>query len=349
MKFAIVFGGASYEHEISIVSAIALKKVIKSELCFIFLSPERDFYAIDIGNMKSNYFAKGDYKKSPKLELTRNGFVKKSFFGSSKIEFDTVINLCHGADGEDGKLASIFEFFGIDFIGPRIEASVMSFNKIYTKQLANMGGLKFLRYVAVNKKDRQKVLTENIVFPIIVKPSRLGSSIGVSVVKNKDELEYALDVAFEFDDDILIEPFIEDVREFNLAGCFAKDFIFSVIEEPQKNEFLDFDKKYKDFSRTETVFKADISEELQDKIKEEFKKIYNLGFAGSLIRCDFFVIGNEICINEINPIPGSMANYLFEDFNSVINDLAENLPKVKKIGVEYKYINEIASAKGKAN
>jgi D-alanine-D-alanine ligase len=321
---------------------------MKDELVFIFLSANREFYLIDENDMKSTYFAKDDYKNSSKLTITSGGFIKKSFFGSSLVEFDCAINLCHGADGEDGKLGSILEFFGINFIGPRIEASVMSFNKIYTKKLADIGKLKFLKYMSVSKIDRDRAVNDNTVFPLIVKPARLGSSIGVSIVKNKSELDYALDVAFEFDEDVLLEPFIEGVKEYNLAGCFAKEFILSSVEEPQKNEFLDFDKKYKDFSRTQKVYKADISPELELKIQEEFKKVYNLGFAGSLIRCDFFVINGEVCLNEINPIPGSMANYLFDDFNAVINKLATNLPKSKKITVEYKYINEIASAKGKA-
>ncbi len=348
MRFAIIFGGASYEHEISIVSAIALKKIIKSEPVFIFISAEREMFLIEYQNMKSTYFASGEYKKASKLDIIKGGFTKKTFFGTSPIEFDCAINLCHGADGEDGKLGSILEFFSIPFIGPRVEASVMSFNKVYTKQLANIGKLKFLKFVHVTQENRQKAIDENNTFPIIVKPARLGSSIGVSVVKNRAELEYALDVAFEFDKDLLLEPFIDGVKEYNLAGCYAGDFIFSTIEEPQKEEFLDFDKKYKDFARTEKVFKADISEELKLKIQEEFKKAYNLGFAGSLIRCDFFVINGEVCLNEINPIPGSMANYLFDDFNAVIEALASNLPNSQKISVHYKYINEIASAKGKA-
>lgn len=349
MKFAIVFGGVSYEHEISIVSAIALKKVLREEPLFIFVSPERSFYLINPSDMKSTFFANGGYKKSPKIDITNGGWTKKSFFSTTQIEFDCVINLCHGGDGEDGKLGGIFEFFGINFIGPRVEASVMSFNKAYTKQLANAGKLKFLKYMCLNPLNKDNAFDENMKFPVIVKPARLGSSIGVSIVKTKPELDYALDVAFEFDHDVIIEPFVEGVKEYNLAGCRVNgEYLLSQIEEPQKEEFLDFDKKYRDFARTEKVFKADISNELKLKIEEEFKKVYEMGFDGSIIRCDFFAINGEVCLNEINPIPGSLANYLFEDFNHVVESLALNLPSGKKIDVEYKYINDIAAAKGKA-
>ncbi len=343
MKYTIVFGGQSYEHEISIVSAIALKEVIDSDLEFIFIDKNREFYHIDSKDMKSKYFSLGDYKKSDKLFLKQGGFYKKGFMSEKKIDSDIVINLVHGGDGEDGKLAGIFEFFGIPFIGPRVEASVVSFNKAYTKMYAKEIGIKTLDYEILRDKNKKI----NLNFPIIIKPARLGSSIGVSIVKNQDELDYALDVAYEFDNEIVVEPFINGVKEYNLAGTFGKDFIFSIIEEPQKKEFLDFEKKYMDFSRTEQILQADISDELKEKLQENFKKIYANIFKGSIIRCDFFVIDNQIYLNEINPIPGSYANYLFDDFNSVLKEVSTNLPKSKYINIEYQYINSIVKAKGK--
>jgi len=344
MKYAIVFGGVSFEHEISIVSAIALKDVLKNSLEFIFIDQNREFYLIDQNNMKSKFFSSGEYKKSDKLSLKNGGFYKKALLGEKKIEFDVAINLVHGGDGEDGKLAGMFEFFGIDFIGPRVEASVLSFNKLFTKLYANEIGVKTLEYEVL--RDREYEL-KKLDFPVIVKPSRLGSSIGVSIVKSKEELEYALDVAYEFDNEIVVEPFIEGVKEYNLAGAFGGDFIFSIVEEPQKKEFLDFEKKYMDFSRTEQVLKADITDSLQEAFKENFKKIYGKLFQGAIIRCDFFVVDGEVVLNEINPIPGSYANYLFEDFNQVVDQVSKNLPKSQKISIDYKYINSIVKAKGK--
>jgi len=343
MKFAVIFGGVSFEHEISIVSAIALKDVLKNELEFVFVDKYRDFYHIEAKNMKSKFFSSGDYKKSDLLTLKQGGFYKKALLKEKKLDFDMAINLVHGGDGEDGKLAGIFEFFGIKFIGPRVEASVLSFNKLFTKMYAKEIGVKVLDYQVL--RDRETNL--KLPYPVIIKPSRLGSSIGVSIVKNKEELEYALDVAYEFDNEIVVEPFVDGVKEYNLAGTYGRDFIFSIVEEPQKSEFLDFEKKYMDFSRTEQVLKADISKELIEKMQEKFKKIYSSLFKGAIIRCDFFVIDGEIYLNEINPIPGSYANYLFEDFNKVVNELSNNLPRAKVIDVEYNYINSIVKAKGK--
>ncbi len=344
MKIAIIFGGLSFEHEISIVSSIAMKKVLENELVYIFIDKNRKFYHIPTKIIKSNLFSSGEYKKFDKLQLSQEGFIKKSFFGSKKLEFDIVLNLTHGGDGEDGVLAGLFRFYGIEFIGPRIEASVVSCNKYLTKSYAASCGVKTIDFKYFFKNDHIKI--EN--FPVIIKPIRLGSSIGVSIVKNKNELDYALDVAFEFDNEIIVEPFINGVKEYNLAGTkIDGKFEFSIVEEPQKEQFLDFDKKYLDFNRTTTVLKADISQKLENEIKENFIKIYNTIFEGALIRCDFFVVDGEVYLNEINPIPGSMANYLFDDFNNIIDRLSQNLPKNKNITINYEYVNKIQSAKGK--
>jgi len=205
--------------------------------------------------------------------------------------------------------------------------------------------VKALPYEIVTQENRHQIQTA---YPFIIKPARLGSSIGVSVVREASELEYALDVAFEFDNVILLEPFIAGVKEFNLAGYGARgEMHFSIVEEPQKAEFLDFEKKYLDFSRSSKVAEAAIPEELVNQLQNAFKSIYAPLFEGALIRCDFFVIDGEIFLNEINPIPGSMANYLFEDFSHAIQTLLASLPSKRQIRVNYDYIHSISKAKGK--
>jgi len=343
VKYAVIFGALSYEHEISIVSAIALKDVLKSDPLYIFCDKNREFYLIPLDQMKSKLFSSGDYVKNSKLTLKNGGFYQKSLLIEKKINFDILINLVHGGDGEDGKLASMFSFYHIPFIGPRTEASVLSFNKLYTKWYAKEIGVKTLPYRVLKKGQYDLDLD----FPVIIKPLRLGSSIGVSIVKEADELEYALDVAYEFDDEVLIEPFIDGVKEYNLAGCKGGDFIFSIVEEPHKEAFLDFDKKYLDFSRTKQVLEAEVDEKLREQLKDNFIKIYDKIFEGALIRCDFFVIDDIVYLNEINPIPGSYSNYLFKDFNVVFNTLATHLPVQKHIPISYAYIHSIQKAKGK--
>jgi len=344
MKFAIIFGGNSYEHEISIVSAITLKDKIKNhEISFIYIDQHRDIYLINAENMKSKYFASGEYKKAQRIEFAKNGFkyTKGMLKKEIHLEFDAVINLIHGKDGEDGKLPAIFEFYNIKAVTPSVEASVLSYNKVLTKSYAKQNGVDVIDYEIIEKPSTK------FDFPVIIKPARLGSSIGVSVAKTQEELEYAFDVAKEFDSLIIAEPFIEGIEEYNLAGCFAEgEYIFSKIEKVEKSDFLDFEKKYMDFSR-KNVMLSEIDDETAVALKEAFIKIYNTEFKNALIRCDFFIKDKKVYLNEINPIPGSMANYLFEDFEDVLAKLASSLQSEKHVSVNFEYINKIQMAKGK--
>ena len=346
MNITILFGGSSYEHEVSIVSAITMKKVLKkSVLQFVFVDAMRDFYLIESDKMNAKIFSSGAYKKSKKLTLKKTGFFAEGMFGSKPIETDVVLNLIHGRDGEDGKIASLLSFYAVPFISPRTEASALSFNKRYTKCLAESAGVKTVSYEYLSREDARKV---TMPYPVIIKPVRLGSSIGLSVVKTPEELDYALDVAFEFDSEVIIEPFIENVKEYNQAGCYTDQWELSIIEEPQKEGFLDFDKKYMDFSRDAKVHEAQIPEGVRQQIQESFKRIYDPLFRGAVVRCDFFEIKGDIYLNEINPVPGSLANYLFDDFEAMIMRLSRNLPSEENIVIDYQYIHSIQSAKGKA-
>ncbi|MFA6136622.1 MAG: D-alanine--D-alanine ligase [Sulfurimonas sp.] len=345
MKLTILFGGASYEHEISIVSAITLKaKLSGFDLSFVFCDQDHTFYLINPSKMKATTFSKGEHKRMPKLSLINGSFFQKNLF-SSVAHSGTVLNLIHGADGEDGTIAALLDFYSIKYIGPRTNGCVFSYDKRYTKYLCTAKEIKSLPYEVLSKNEHKDIA---IPYPIIIKPATLGSSIGVSIVKEESELDYALDTAFEFDNNILVEPFINGVKEYNLAGFMANGKMhFSIVEEPQKNEFLDFEKKYMDFARSDQVLKAEISDKLITKLKANFEKAYRGLFEGALIRCDFFVINDEVYLNEINPIPGSMANYLFEDFGACIESLSKSLPHAKRAKVSYEYIHSISSAKGK--
>lgn len=344
MTYAIVFGANSYEHEISIVSAIVLNAKIKDEKVFIFCSSDREFYLIDKNDMKSSYFLNKSYLKSKKLILKQGGFYteKSMFKNEMKIKFDVAINIIHGRDGEDGKIASLFDFYGIKYIGPRVEASVLSFDKELTKLHAKNVGVKTLDYECVKQNDDIKMP-----LPFILKPAKLGSSIGISIVKEQKDIGYAKDIAFEYDEKVLVEPFVANVKEYNLAGFYdGENMRFSIIEEPKKDDFLDFEQKYLAYNSNK-VEEANLSDEVKKKMKDAFAKIYLPLFEGALIRCDFFVINDEIYLNEINPNPGSLANYLFDDFQNELDLLAKTIKNEKLIKIDYSYLKKLGQNSGK--
>lgn len=343
MLIGVIFGGESFEHEISIVSAITVKSRINEDLQFVFCDKNREFYLIEDKNMYAKYFSSMSYKKSKKLTLKNGGFSIPGVFGEEFLKCECYINLIHGADGEDGKIAGIFDFFEIPYIGPRLEASVMSYNKELTKLLAQKAYVKVLPYEVLNKSS-----LPTLPYPFILKPLRLGSSIGISVVRDQSELEYAMEVAFEFDDEVIIEPYYEGVKEFNLAGCMVDgEMKYSIIEEPKKTKMLDFDQKYKKEGEQTPIIEANIGYSLKSDMKDAFYRIYNCGFEGSLIRCDFFEIDGEVYLNEINPNPGSLASHLFDsyEFSEIIRKMAKNPPKSRKIDVEYRFIEQLTSNK----
>ena len=175
-------------------------------------------------------------------------------------------------------------------------------------------------------------MLNKITFPCIVKPAKLGSSIGISKCENKEELINALNLAFVFDLEVLIEPFLENFKEYNIALLKQNnEIVFSQIEQPlKKDEILSFQDKYLKNSKVKGMESLDrlipANIELNEKklIQKYAQKIYNaLNFNG-VIRIDFIWFNNKIYLNEINSIPGSLANYLFD---IPYNLLLENIIK----------------------
>ncbi|MFK5975505.1 MAG: hypothetical protein QM493_03250 [Sulfurovum sp.] len=156
MNITILFGGSSFEHEISIISAITMKEVLKnSNITYIFVSGDREFYLIPTDKINSKLFSSGEYKKCKKPTLKKGGFFVDGLLGSKKIESSVTLNLIHGRDGEDGKIASLMEFYNLPFISPRLEASSLSYNKLYTKFLAKRLGVKTVAYEYLNKESKK--------------------------------------------------------------------------------------------------------------------------------------------------------------------------------------------------
>jgi len=344
VNLCLLFGGKSYEHEISIVSAIALKKLFPDLKHFIFLDVNHNFYYIPTQNMQSKFFSSNAYLKAQKIYPKKDGFYIRTLLGEKPLNVPIILNLIHGGDGEDGSIASMLDFYGIAYIGPRNPACVLSFDKEFSKFFAKSRGVLTLDYQVLFYNSPIPTLQ----YPVIIKPARLGSSLGINIVESQEDLQYALDSAFEYDKKVIIEPFIAGIKEYNLAGYKSKEGMrFSFIEEPEKNKFLDFDKKYLDFSRTHNAKEAKISEDLKLNLQENFTKLYSNLFEGALIRCDFFVKDNQCYLNEINPVPGSLANYLFNDFESALIELSKALPKPSDIRANYTLLNQIQFAKGK--
>ncbi len=235
---------------------------------------------------------------------------------------DCAVLCMHGILGEDGTLQGLLEMSGIPYTGSGVAASAIGMNKLLSKHAFERAGISVVPYMPIYRNEYErdayaavKPILDTLGFPVIVKPCNLGSSIGISVADNLSELYGALRVAFEWDDTIIVEKALVGFTEVNCAvlGDGCGEYIISETEQPVgwKN-FLTFSDKYSgDVKTARHKIPADIGEENNAKVRDLAVKAFDaIGCAG-VARVDFMIHDGVIYVNEINTIPGSLANPLF--------------------------------------
>ena len=304
MRVGLLFGGKSFEHDISIISANVIyhSLIEKYDVFLMYIDSGGNFKnpkKIDILDL-----AKG--KKYNSFTFC-NGGVK--CFGRFK-KIDVIISVMHGINGEDGTATIISNLYNIPYVGSNHISSGALLDKHFTYALLRDLGIKTIdtKFLLENQKY------EHADYPIIVKPARLGSSIGITKINDNTQLDIDIMNAFKFDNKIVIQPFIKEFKEYNQAAYLYNGNIYlSNIEEVFKTaEILSFDDKYLTTKiKKNHVFIVD--EKLVKDISEITKKIYiNLELSG-IVRIDYMVVDKEVLVNEINTTPGSLAYYLFEE------------------------------------
>lgn len=326
-KLLVLFGGKSSEHDVSCVSA-------KSVLCNV---PTDKYEIITIGITKEgNWFRySGSYDKLPEdkwlddpAELspafvspdpTVGGIVEESGI----TEVDVVFPVLHGKNGEDGTVQALLQLAEIPFVGCDMLSSAVCMDKAVTNSLADRVGIKQAKWLSITQYDYRKSpqpFLENAVAqlgtPIFVKPANAGSSVGISKVKDLNELADALETAFAYDEKVVLEECIVG-QEIECAVLGNEEPTVSVPGEiAPSNEFYDFDAKYVSGS-SGLYIPAHISEEMQAEVRKQAVRAYKAMGCSGFSRVDFFVTADdEIYLNEINTIPGftsiSMYPKLFE-------------------------------------
>ena len=304
MRVGLLFGGKSFEHDISIISANVIYHGLKEkyDVFLMYVDQNGDFKrpkTIDVFEMASG-------KKYKGFSFVKGGVKYLNLY--KKI--DVIISVMHGINGEDGMAKVLANLYDIPFVGCNHISSGLLLDKYFTYAL--------LRNLDINTIDTffylkgQEIKLEQ--FPLIIKPARLGSSIGIVKVNNKEELEKKVQKAFEFDNKIVIQPFVEEFKEYNQAAyLYSGEVIVSKVEEVFKSdEILSFDDKYTASKvKRNHAFISDSN--LVNVISEITKKIYiNLELSG-IVRIDYIVVDGNVLVNEINTTPGSLAYYLFEE------------------------------------
>ena len=292
-KIALITGGYSGEAVISYKSASSIEKNLDTE--------KWESYKIDISPEGWNYLS----PTGEKFPVDKNDFSITPH--GNKINFDAVLVGLHGTPGEDGKLQGYFDILNIPYTTCDTATSALTFNKRYTVAVASFAGMHVARSVHLFKHItvRPEAVLKELKLPVFVKPNNGGSSIGMSKVKQADELQAALDKAFKEDDQVLVEEFIKG-RELTIGVFKSKGEVIAlpITEIIAKNEFFDFEAKYEGAS--EEITPAQVDEVIAEKIRAEARKAYAVFNCSGLVRIDFIYeeeTGNPFML-EINTVPG---------------------------------------------
>ena len=343
LKIAVIFGGMSTEHDISTISGTSILKNLdkeKYEIYPIYISEEGKWfeYKVDLNNI--SIFEIGQELKNLKE-------IDNIIEYLSRV--DCIFPVLHGLYGEDGTIQGMFELLKIPYVGCKVLGSSISMDKAYTKIIFDKANLKQAKYIYIKKvkdefiyidkgfnetkfkiKDLVNKIKDELEFPMFIKPSNSGSSVGVTKAESIQELENSILHAAQFDTKILVEQGIVG-REVECSVLGNEEVKASCIGEVlSAEEFYSFDAKYKNI-KSMTQIPAKISEEISNNIRDMAIKAFKAVDGKGLSRVDFFIEKdtNEIYINEINTMPGfttiSMYPKLFDHEGITYSDLLDKL------------------------
>lgn len=325
----VIFGGDSYEHEISVISAIqAMKQYPNCKA--IYIAPDGIWYEGD--NLKElSTYQNQTYKKNKQVTILPNSkclYHKKGKKVKAYKQIEDVLCVFHGDKMEGGAMASLFEQNGIPYSCSPMLGSAIIQSKAISEYLFKGLEIQRLPFLVINKKEYiinceniKDKIRKDIEYPIILKPSSLGSSIGIQVVHNEKDLDEAITVAFSFDEEVLLQKYLENMIELNIAIYrYQGELHLSKIEQPLKHEeILSFADKYQQgdkegMSSLTRILEPHIDINKKDIIEQTAIKVYDTLSLSGVVRFDYMVDEktNMLYLNEVNNIPGSLAFYLFD-------------------------------------
>lgn len=357
IKIGVFFGGNSVEHEVSIITALQAIENIdrnKYDIIPIYITKENKMYCGNfIGDITQYKNIENLLHISSQITLAQrdNKVIllkcNKKFYESSVYDYiDIAFPIVHGTNVEDGTLQGYLKMFNIPYVGSDVISSACGMDKYVCKCLLKDNAIPVLDCKCFTLKDYNENL-ENIIntvekefpYPVIVKPVNLGSSVGIQIAKNQEELNDAIEDAFTYSKKILIEKAIKNLREINCSVVGDYEFAeASECEEPIKtDEILSFNDKYisggKKFGGNKSMnagvlkLPADISLDVKQTIQELSVKTFKVLGCSGVIRIDFMIDQdtNLIYVNEVNTIPGSLSFHLWKATNLKYAELLDKL------------------------
>lgn len=357
LKVAVMFGGKSVEHEVSIITGLQVIENMnkeKYEPIPVYVGRDGRWYTgkdlLDISNYKD---IPSLLKKCEQVVLPpvpglnklyyypfRKKFMSKEY---DYIDVDVIFPAFHGTHGEDGTMQGLFQLANIPYVGSGVVGSATGMDKVIMKDIFKANNLPIVNYLWFLRKEYEKnkeamldLIESKLKYPMFVKPANLGSSIGISKAKNRDELFDAIEIAIYYDRKIIVEEAVKDPMEVNCSVMgIDKDLGVSLCEMPVPwEEFLSYQDKYMRKEKggkgsTTRQIPAPIPEEKTKEIQELAKKVFQILDCSGLARIDFLLEKEtmKVYVNEINTIPGSFAFYLWKplgiSFEKLIDKLIE--------------------------
>jgi D-alanine-D-alanine ligase len=334
----VLFGGPSPEHDVSVLTGLQVVRSLQASRRYeqvhsVFWSKQGDFYLVK-GEREALDFADGAPQGSEQLSLLSGdmgGFVARRGRVSTKLEIitiDSIVVCTHGGPGEDGSLQGTLDLAGVSYTGPTVASAALGMDKFASGEVVRGAGIASLEreILTVDLKDL------GFAGPYIVKPRFGGSSIGIDVVADLDTAKARLGANVHLRRGAVIEPYRSDLYDLQIAMCTYPSLQLSAIERPirksQTNEILNYEDKYVGGSGMDLADRelpAVISESLASEIRSAARVAADaLGVRG-IARIDFLSDGNELYLNEINTIPGSLSRHLFVDPEIAFVDLLDKI------------------------
>lgn len=346
IKVGVIFGGETVEHEVSIISAVQAMNFIdqeKYEIVPIYISKDRTWYTgkmlMEMGVYKDFETLKRYAKKVTLVKEDGSFYLQKitGLFRKNVAEIDIAFPIVHGKGAEDGSLAGYLDMVGIPYVGSKMLGASLGQDKVVLKQVLNECGIPTPKYVwfydseYLADNDAINTKIKKLGYPVIVKPANLGSSVGITVVKEEKGLEKAISEAIKYDNKIVVEEMISDLLEVNCAvlGNYEYMDVSAIAEMMTKNEFLTYEDKYigsgkgkagkkisnnGKMSNSEMRIPAKLDKDVEEKVKELSMATFKALNLSGVARIDFLINKKtkEVYVNEPNTIPGSLSFYMWK-------------------------------------
>ncbi len=363
LKVAVLFGGKSTEHEISIISAIQAigsMNTEKYDIVPVYMTKNNDFYVgDDIGQIEEYTHIPELLKKSTQVIWVKEGdrvnlvrYPMKKFGNNVITQVDVAFPIVHGTNVEDGTLQGYLATLGLPVVGCDVLSSAVGMNKYVMKTVLKDNGIPVLDCKCYTWKDYEDVddlvskIEAAFEYPVIIKPLNLGSSIGIKKASDREGLLEALELGFEFSKKILVEHAISNLKEINCSvlGDYESAEASECEEPVNSDDILTFEDKYiggakgsakgaktgggsKGMASLKRKIPADISGEMRDKIRKMAVDAFICLGCSGVSRIDFMIDmdTNEVYLNEINTIPGSLSFYLWEPLGMKYEHLLDNM------------------------